>query len=98
MSAWVTACLLVAALQPCAAMHVMRAPGTVPNFRDLGFTPCADGRVIKPGVLLRSATPANISEADADYVLSQVWNACVHVVALRALRGSWCVSVVRDAQ
>ena len=37
---------------------------SVPNFRDLGFTPCAAG-IVKPGILYRSSTPCNISEEDA---------------------------------
>mmetsp|Transcript_126090 Transcript_126090/g.223292 ORF Transcript_126090/g.223292 Transcript_126090/m.223292 type:complete len:374 (-) Transcript_126090:28-1149(-) len=40
------------------------APMSVPNFRDLGQTPCAHG-FIRPGLLLRSASPSNISERDA---------------------------------
>lgn len=44
---------------------VLRAP-SVPNFRDLGGITCADGRVIRPGLLWRSASPANISGTDAE--------------------------------
>lgn len=44
-----------------AAAHT---PTSVPNFRDLGLTPCSHG-IIRPGVLLRSASPSNISAADA---------------------------------
>ena len=31
---------------------------TVPNFRDLGGTPTADGAIVRPGSILRSAMPA----------------------------------------
>ena len=54
---------------PTAAAMVVSPPSsslpTVPNFRDLGSMPCADGRVVRSGLLWRSATPANISDADA---------------------------------
>lgn len=42
---------------------------TVPNFRDVGGLPAAGGRVIRSGLLHRSASPANASRAEADTVL-----------------------------
>lgn len=47
-----------------SAALTSRAPATLPNFRDLGNTACANGRIVRPGLLLRSASPANISESD----------------------------------
>jgi len=38
---------------------------SIPNFRDVGGKPTADGRVIRKGVIYRSASPANASEADS---------------------------------
>jgi len=40
-------------------------PSSLSNARCLGGTRCADGRVVTPGLLWRSATPANVSQADA---------------------------------
>lgn len=54
--------LILLALNPVPAARL--APASVPNFRDLGQTPCANG-FIRPGLLLRSASPCNISESEA---------------------------------
>ena len=49
----------------CASAAALAVPASVPNFRDLGSMRSADGRrQVRPGVLLRSATPANITQAD----------------------------------
>jgi protein tyrosine/serine phosphatase len=62
----------VLGMQPACPV---RLPTSLPNFRDLGNTPVAGGRVIKPGLLWRSASPANISEADAKIMLGS--SSCV---------------------
>ena len=48
------------------------SPTTIPNFRDVGGMPAANGRVIRPGVLHRSGSPANASVAEAEAVQQQL--------------------------
>ena len=45
---------------------------TIPNFRDLGGLPAANGRVVNTGLLHRSGSPANASHAEATAVLEQL--------------------------
>ena len=39
------------------------------NFRDLGGIPCSRGRTMRSGLLLRSASPANATEADVERLI-----------------------------
>lgn len=52
-------------LHCCAAALTV----SIPNFRDVGGKRTTDGRIIKPGVLYRSASPANASEVDSEALL-----------------------------
>ena len=45
----------------CAALQI----ASIPNFRDVGGKTTMDGRVVKSGLLHRSASPANASSPDA---------------------------------
>lgn len=56
----------------------------VGNFRDLGYYAAAGGKRVKPGVLYRSATLFNSSDADLDTILNSI--GIKHVVDLRKQR------------
>lgn len=56
----------------------------VGNFRDLGHYPAADGKTVKPGVLFRSATLFNSSDADLHTIINQI--GIKHIVDLRKQR------------
>ena len=51
------------------SLAALLTPATIPNFRDVGGLPAANGRVMRSGLLHRSASPANASRAEADAVL-----------------------------
>lgn len=67
--------LLLCAVSGALALtpaRIRTPPRTVPNFRDVGGIPCAEGRVVRTGLLLRSATPANATTGDASLIASSV--------------------------
>ena len=58
--------LLLGASAAAARVASLATPGSIPNFRDVGGLPAADGRVVRTGLLLRSATPSNATAVDAE--------------------------------
>lgn len=52
---------------------------SIPNFRDVGGKPTVDGRVVRKGLIYRSASPANASEVDS----AALQNIGVRVLDLR---------------
>ena len=75
--AWEMRCVLLLSLTGLVAVRglatplpLTRPPLSVPNFRDLGLTRCANNRVVRPGVLYRAATPCNITAEDESQLTS----------------------------
>ena len=64
------ACLLL--LGAHAAACALLQPATIPNFRDVGGMTTPNGRVVRPGILHRSASPANASLSDAEAVRTEL--------------------------
>ena len=55
-----------------AAACALLQPATIPNFRDVGGMTTPNGRVVRPGILHRSASPANASLSDAEAVRTEL--------------------------
>ena len=47
-------------------LALLPALNSIPNFRDLGGTPCAGSKTVRPGLLLRSADLEGASAADLE--------------------------------
>lgn len=58
--------LAVAASSWVAPLGLVATMNSIPNFRDLGGTPCADGKALRPALLLRSADLEDAAHEDLE--------------------------------